>query len=91
MSYFDNLQKECDDELAPETPEDEVRVEPLVSCPKCGGTSGFSFFATERQTWGGEWGDAGSIVRADSLKFTPAKTVACEDCGKKIKRKLLGI
>lgn len=81
------------------TCEDEVRVDALVSCPKCGGTTGYWFYVVSKQEWSGEWVQPAMLLNGttppkeeyiDASKDETAKTITCHDCGKRISRKLLG-
>lgn len=56
----------------------------MSKCPKCDGTSGFTYHLTLNTNRAGSWGqDDDEEVDAERI-YDPA-TVQCMDCGKRIK------
>jgi DNA-directed RNA polymerase subunit RPC12/RpoP len=74
-------------------------VKRLVNCPHCGGSSGYQYYVISKQLWTGSWAEPEKEYRkmqqpkeefVDAVDDKTAKTVRCDDCGKRISRKLLG-
>ncbi len=57
------------------------------ACPHCGSDKGgYSFKMTVEYTMNGLWGDENS-EEGEAVQVTPQKTVWCNLCGKRVKRK----
>lgn len=55
----------------------------MNNCPKCGGTTGFSYNLLMKTNRSGSWGDTDD-EETDVERVYDVKTVVCDDCGKRV-------
>lgn len=56
----------------------------MEKCPKCGGTTGFTYFLLLKTSRFGDWGQDDDF-ETDVERVYDVATVKCADCGKRIK------